>query len=89
MAPLLAGTPLASAAGFLSGISDNKEVPLTEERGNDDSESISVMVAEFCNTLNAQEASAVHLLFMAFEADRSNIQSALHHITTTTPKLAA
>jgi hypothetical protein len=82
---LLKGTSLAPAAGFLAGTSDlqGNEIaqhivtPAEEERNT-----ISGMVAEFCKTLNPQEASAVHLLFMAFETDRAMIQRALQFITS-------
>ena len=90
LAPLLTGTPLAQAAGFLAGTSDIKGNALpAKEAASEDGSSIAAMVNEFCHTLNSQEASAVHLLFTAFETDRSKIQSALHYITTTSPTQTA
>lgn len=86
LAPLFSGTPLAQAAGFLSGTTDLKGNALPpKEVAGDDVSSISSLVSEFCATLNPQEAGAIHLMFMAFEADRSKIQSALHYITTASP----
>jgi hypothetical protein len=86
LATLMNGTPLAQAAGFLSGTTDmNGNTIAQQEAASEDISSISALVSEFCATLNTQEASAIHLLFMAFEADRSKIQSALHYITTATP----
>jgi hypothetical protein len=86
LATLMNGTSLAQAAGFLSGTTDmNGNAVTQKEAVNEDVNSISALVSEFCTTLNTQEASAVHLLFMAFEADRSKIQSALHYITTAAP----
>lgn len=87
LAPLFSGTPLAQAAGFLAGTSDlnGKPIQPATAQGSDEVSSISTMVSEFCNTLDPQEASAIHLLFMGFESDRSQIQKALHYITTTKP----
>lgn len=85
LAPLFTGTPLAQAAGFLAGTSDLNGKPIQAlPPANEEVNSISGMVAEFCNTLSTQEASAIHLLFMAFESDRSKIQSALQYITAGT-----
>lgn len=89
LAPLFAGTPLAQAANFLAGTGDGngKELPPAQET-SEEAKSISAMVGEFCNALTTQEASAIHLLFMAFEKDRSQIQRALQFITTQTPATA-
>lgn len=89
LAPLFAGTPLAQAANFLAGTGDGngKELPPAQET-SEEAKSISAMVGEFCNALTTQEASAIHLLFMAFEKDRSQIQRALQFITTLTPATA-
>jgi uncharacterized small protein (DUF1192 family) len=84
LAPLFVGTPLAQAAGFLNGTNDLTGAPVAQaapRAPNDEASSIASLVSEFCETLNTQEASAIHLMFMAFEADRSKIQSALHYIT--------
>ena len=101
LAPLFNGTPLAQAAGFLAGTNGLNGVELSaasddasngssestadSSQAGEEEESIAAMVGEFCNTLNNQEASANHLLFMAFEADRNKIQKALHYITATAP----
>lgn len=82
LAPLFVGTPLAQAAGFLNGTNDITGAAVSQSAPDDDASSISSLVSEFCETLNTQEASAIHLMFMAFEADRSKIQSALHYIST-------
>lgn len=79
IAPLFNGTPLAQAAGFLAGTGD---VP---ESANEDVQSVSAMITEFCNTLTTQEASAMHLLCAAFEADRSKIQSTLQQVMAGSP----
>lgn len=90
LATLMNGSPLAQAAGFLSGATDmSGNVVTQKEPVNEDVSSISALVSEFCANLNTQEASAIHLLFMAFEADRSKIQSALHYITAAPPMQAA
>lgn len=89
LVPLFNGTPLAQAAGFLAGtvegaeekVAAQGEPPCEEE----DAQSIASLISEFCATLNRQETGAMHLLFMAFEADRNKIQSALHHVTGTAP----
>ena len=82
LAPLFVGTPLAQAAGFLNGTNDITGAAVQPKAPDDEVTSISSLVSEFCETLNTQEASAIHLMFMAFEADRSKIQSALHYIST-------
>ena len=83
LAPMLKGTPLEKAADFLSGMTEGKgNVPPTSEPTNEETASIGSMVSEFCSTLNEQEASAIHLLFVAFEADHSKIQKALQLIAT-------
>jgi len=89
LAPLFSGTPLAQAANFLAGTSDlnGNALPAAGEQ-SDDKKSISAMIGEFCDTLTTQEASAVHLLFMAFEKDRALIQRALATITTQMPATA-
>lgn len=83
LATLFTGTPLAQAAGFLAGTSDlgGNAIQTTAPKLTDEVSSISAMVAEFCNGLTTQEASAIHLLFMSFETDRTNIQRALQFIT--------
>lgn len=88
LATMFAGTPLAQAAGFLAGTTDLNGTPLPqkeEEESTDDVQIVANMVAEFCRTLNSQEASAIHLLFTAFENDRTKIQSTLHYITAGDP----
>ncbi len=85
LAPLFVGTPLAQAAGFLNGTNDLKGAAVPPRAPDDEVTSISSLVSEFCETLNTQEASAIHLMFMAFEADRSKIQSALHYISVGGP----
>lgn len=89
LAPLFAGTPLAQAANFLAGTSDmnGNALPPRQETSSE-TQSIATMVSEFCETLNTQEVSAVHLLFMAFEKDKNQIQRALQIITTQTPATA-
>jgi hypothetical protein len=92
LAPLFHGTPLAQAAGFLAGSGDEAEkpsLPSVSTNETEESQSIASLISEFCTTLNPQELSAVHLLFMAFEADRAKIQSALHHVTGMAPVEAA
>ncbi len=90
LAPLFAGTPLAQAANFLAGTSDlnGTALPPAKDAPESETQSIGAMVAEFCNNLTTQEASAIHLLFMAFEKDRNQIQRALQIITTQTPATA-
>lgn len=89
LATLFNGTPLAQAAGFLAGTSDTTENASSENCAvNEESQSVASLVSEFCNTLNTQELGAVHLLFMAFETDRSKIQTALHHVSMTAPSQA-
>lgn len=87
LAPLFSGTPLAQAAGFLAGTGEAKESAMLSESGgaSGESQSISAMLCEFCSSLNTQEVSSVHLLFMSFEKDKSLIQKALHFITTQSP----
>ena len=87
LSTLFNGTPLAQAASFLSGTAGGSEKVLPEgEQSNDDAQSVAALVSEFCATLNAQEQASIHLLFMAFESDRSRIQAALHYITSAAPK---
>jgi len=92
LAPLFHGTPLAQAAGFLAGNGNEADKPASQGSavsGTEDGQSIASLITEFCATLNAQELGAIHLLFMAFEADRSKIQSALHHVTGVAPVQAS
>ena len=92
LAPLFHGTPLAQAAGFLAGTGNEEDKPApqsTPPGEKEESQSIASLISEFCATLNAQELGAIHLLFMAFEADRNKIQSALHHVTGVAPVQAS
>ena len=92
LAPLFHGTPLAQAAGFLAGSGNEADKPSSQGSrvgGTEDGQSIASLITEFCATLNAQELGAIHLLFMAFEADRSKIQTALHCVTGVAPVQAA
>lgn len=82
LAAMLGGTPLGQAASFLAGTGAISGPELAEPTPEaSEAQGISALVAEFCETLNAQELGAVHLLFVAFEADRAKIQSALQFIT--------
>ncbi len=88
LAPLFHGTPLAQAAGFLAGTGNEEDKPASQSTPlgeKEESQSIASLISEFCATLNAQELGAIHLLFMAFEADRNKIQSTLHHVTGVAP----
>lgn len=88
LAPLFYGTPLAQAAGFLAGASNETDKPALQgapASDTEDGQSIASLITEFCATLSAQELGAIHLLFMAFEADRSKVQLALHHVTGVSP----
>lgn len=87
LATLFQGTRLANAANFLAGTSDisGNALPAPQESMDSETASITAMVSEFCNTLNAQEASTIHLLFMAFEKDRNLMQRALQHVSIQTP----
>lgn len=92
LAPLFHGTPLAQAAGYLAGSGIEADKPASQDstiRGTEDGQSIASLITEFCATLSAQELGAIHLLFMAFEADRNKIQTALHHVTGVAPIRAA
>ena len=80
---MLKGTPLEGAASFLSGTAPVNDNALTVNESKIERESnISSMVNEFCGTLSEQEAGAIHLMFTAFEADKSKIQRALQFIST-------
>lgn len=89
LTPLFAGTPLAQAATFLAGTGEGVEGSGATQGafsgGKEDAQSIASLISEFCATLNPQELGAIHLLFMAFEADRSKIQSTLQHVTGMAP----
>lgn len=90
LATLFNGTPLAQAASFLAGTAGEdgeageKELP-DSNPANEEAQGIASLVNEFCATLSEQELAVIHLLFMAFEADRSKIQAALHFVTTAAP----
>ena len=85
LATVLKGTPFEKAADFLSGTKEEKgSTNPTSEPVNEETTSLASMMNEFCNTLDEQEAGAIHLLFMAFEADHSKIQKALQCIATGT-----
>jgi len=87
LAPLFAGTPLAQAANFLAGTSDLNGSALSapKESTNPEADSLVGMMSEFCQRLSTQQISAIHLLFMAFEKDETNIQRALQTITSNPP----
>lgn len=81
LATLFQGTPLAQTASALAGITEGQKA----EAANGDVQSVSAMVAEFCNTLTGQEASAFHLLCIAFEKDKTKIQTILQQVMAGTP----
>lgn len=84
---LLANTPLAGATSFLAGLGTGEKESLTadDSEGDEEASTITALITEFCATLNQQEQSALHLLFMAFEKDRNTIQDALRYITVVAP----
>lgn len=83
LAPLFNGTPLAQAAGYLAGTGDGQSG--ATQPANGDVQSTSAMVAEFCNTLSPTDASAMHMLCVVFEKDRSKIQSTLQQVMAGNP----
>ncbi len=85
LATVFQGTRFANLATTLAGTTDlsGKALPKSGEEADDETQSISSMVSEFCDTLNAQEAGIIHLLFMAFEKDRSQMKRAFDFISQT------
>lgn len=81
---MLKGTPFEQAANHLSGISAQAAEQPKPVEPADEGSSIACLINEFCKGLDEQETGAIHLLFMAFEADRSKIHRALHCISTET-----
>lgn len=90
LASLFQGTRLANAASFLAGTTDfqGNALPQAKEAGDSETSTIAAIVSEFCNTLSLQEAGIIHLLFMAFEKDRGQMQRALQFISQQTPATA-
>jgi hypothetical protein len=88
LAPLFNGTPLAQAAGYLAGAGDlqGNALPQAKNEDNSEGQSVGELANEFCNTLNAHDSSAIHLLLIAFEKDRNQIHRALQSITIHTPQ---
>jgi hypothetical protein len=78
IAAMLSGTPLAQAASFLAG-AQSATIKAPDDNGGD--KCIAAMIAEFCQTLNEQELSAIELLFIALEKDKTRIQNVLQFVT--------
>jgi hypothetical protein len=85
LSALFQGTRIANVATMLAGTTDvnGNALPAAQTSNDSETQSIAAMVSEFCNTLSVQEAGIVHLLFMAFEKDRSQMQRALQFISQT------
>lgn len=85
LATVFQGTRLANFATTLAGTTDmsGKALPKPGEGADEETQSISSMVSEFCETLNAQEAGIIHMLFMAFEKDRNQMKRAFEFISQT------
>jgi hypothetical protein len=83
LSTLFQGTRIANVATMLAGTTDvnGNALPAAQPGTDSDTQSIAAMVSEFCHTLSVQEAGIVHLLFMAFEKDRSQMQRALQFIS--------
>ena len=81
LATILKGTRLENAADFLfSATTGKSNVTPTGKPMNDETGNMAAMASELYRTLNAQEASAIHLLLVAFASDHSKIQKALRCI---------
>ena len=85
LAAVFQGTRFANLATTLAGTTDmsGKALPKAGEGADEETQSIATMVGEFCDTLNAQEAGIVHMLFMAFEKDRGQMKRAFDFISQT------
>lgn len=78
IAAMLSGTPLAQAASFLAGTEYAPNKAVDESAAE---QGIAAMIAEFCQTLTGQEQSAIELLFIALEKDKTQIQKVLQFVT--------
>ena len=85
LATVFQGTRLANLATTLAGTTDmsGKALPKPGESADEETQSITSMVSEFCETLNPQEAGIIHMLFMAFEKDRNKMKRAFDFISQT------
>lgn len=85
LATLFQGTRIANVATMLAGTTDmqGNALPQGQDSGDSETQSVAALVSEFCNTLSVQEAGIIHLLFMAFEKDRNQMQRALQFISQT------